>query len=152
MPSDELAEEKEVSKKGKRDKKNKKKRDKNSRGKRKGKGKKGSKKKKHEEEGVEEGFLRVSTTLPEFQSQESFQPTELPDIRSTLKTNFPTQAFDRTTVEMSTHKPDFTTEAPTVVPSMLPVPKVTKEVDKLTSRYNPLQITATIPSSNQSRP
>lgn len=132
---DEAADKKEVSKKGRREKNNKKKKDKSSRGKRKGKGKKGSRKKKHEEEGFEEGFLRVSTTLPEFQSQEHFQPTDLPDIRSSLKTIFPTQVFDRTTTEMSTHKPYFTTEAPSVVPSILPVYKVTEEVDKLTSRY-----------------
>lgn len=136
MQRDEPAEQKEVSKKGRRDKNNKKK-DKSSRGKRKGKGKKGSRKKKHEEEGFEEGFLRVSTTLPEIQSREPFQPTDLPDFRSSLKTMFPTQVFDRTITEMSTHKPDFTTKAPTVVPSMSPVYKVAEEVDKLTSRYPP---------------
>lgn len=139
MHSDQPSEPKENSKKDRKGKKNKKKRDKGSKGKgkRKGKGKKGSRKKKHEEEALEDGFLGVSTTLPEYLSQEPFQPTEVAEIKSTLETAIPTEAFDKTFMEMPTHEPDSTTEAPTVGPSELPESKVTEEVDKFTCRCSP---------------
>lgn len=154
MQSDQPDEPKEVSKKDRKGKKNKKKRDKGSKGKRKGKGKgkKGSRKKKHEEEGLEDGFLRVSTTLPEYLSQEPFLPTELPEIKSAQEAVIPTEVFDKTLMEMPTHKPDSTTEAPTVVPSALPESVVTEEVDKFTCRCPPNLTPATICSSNQSLP
>lgn len=137
MQGDQPSEPKEHSKKDRKGKKNKKKKDKGSKGKRKGKGKKGSRKKKHEEEGLDDGFLRVSTKLPEYLSQEPFQPTELPEIKSPLVTVIPTEVFDKNLMEMPTHEPDSTTEAPKVLPSALPESKVTEEVDKFTCRCSP---------------
>lgn len=131
MKSDHPDEPKVVSTRARKDKKNKKKRDKGSKGKgkRKGKGKKGSRKKKHEEETLEDGFLRVTTTPPEHLSQEAFMSTELPE--STLETVTPPDVFDKTLMEMPTHEPDFTSEAPAVVPSALPESVVTEEVESL---------------------
>ena len=155
MQSDQPGEPQEQSKEDRKGKKNKKKRDKGSKGKgrRKGKGKKkGSRKKKHEEEGLEYGFLRVSTTLPEYLSQEPFQPTQLPDLKSTLETVIPAEVFDKTLMEMPTHEPDSTIEAPTVVPSALPESKVTEEVDKLTCSCPATPPHPLICSSNWSLP
>lgn len=151
MQSDQPDEPKEHSKKDRKGKKNKKKRDKGSKGKHKGKGKKGSRKKKHEE-GLEDGFLRVSTALPEYLSQEPFQPTVMPETKSTLDTVTPTEVFDKTLIEMPTHEPDSTTEAPTVVSSALPESEVTEEVDKFTCRCCPPQSPPAICSANQSLP
>lgn len=116
-----------------KDRKGKKKRDRGSKGKgkgkRKGKGKKGSRKKKHEEASLhEEGFLSVSTTVPEYLSQGSFQPTELPDTKSTLETTMPSEAFYQSIMEKPTLKPDSTTEAPTLEPAALPEREVSEEV------------------------
>lgn len=134
MQSDQPDEPKKRSKKDRKGKKNKKKRDKGSKGKGKrkgkGKGKKGSRKKKHEEEVLEEGFLKISTTLPEYPSQEPFQPTELPELKKNIEN--PTEVFYEALTEMPTHEPDSTTEAPTLVPSSLPESKVSEEVDKFT--------------------
>ncbi len=158
MKSDQPDDPKEHSKKDRKGKKNKKKRDKGSKGKRKGrgkgkgKGKRGSRKKKHEEEGLEDGFLRVSTTLPEYLSQEPFQPTELPETENTLETVFPTEVIDKTLMEMPTHEPDSTTKAPTVLSSELPESKVTEEVEKFTCRCSPPQPSPAICSSNRSLP
>lgn len=133
MKSDQPDETKEPSKK---DRKGKKKRDKGSKGKRKGKGKgkgkgkKGSRKKKHQEEDLEDGFLRVSTTAPDHLSQQTSQPTDLPEIKSPPETVLPTEVLDRTLAEMSTREPDSTT----VVPSALPESRVTEEVEKFTRR------------------
>lgn len=139
MQSDEPTEPEEAPKKNRKGKKDKKKRDKGSKGKRRGKGKRGSRKRKHEEEVLEDGFLTLSTALPHYQTQEPFQPTELPEIKSTLETTIPADVFNKTFTEMSTHEPDFTTEAPTLVPGTLPVSKVTEEVDKLTCRCCPFR-------------
>lgn len=138
VQSDQPDEPKEHSKK---DRKGKKKRDKGSKGKgkgkRKGKGKKGSRKKKHEEAALEDGFLRMSTTLPEYLSQEPFQPTELPEIKNTLETVIRTEISSKTLVEMPTHEPDSATETPTVMPSALPESKVPEEVDKFVDALHP---------------
>lgn len=153
MQNDQPDEPKDVSTSDKKDKKNKKKRDKGSKGKgkRKGKGKKGSRKKKHEEEGLlEDGFLRVSTTPPEYLSQEPILTTELPEIKSTLETFIPTEVFDKTLMEMPTHEPDSTTEAPSVVPSTLPESVVTEEVETFTCRCPPPPPLPAICRSNQS--
>lgn len=130
MQGDQAGERNENSKK---DRKGKKKRDRGSKGKgkgkRKGKGKKGSRKKKHEEDSLhEEGFLSVSTTVPEYLSQGSFQPTELPDTKSTLETTMPSEAFYQSIMEKPTLKPDSTTEAPTLEPAPLPEREVSEEV------------------------
>lgn len=140
MQGDQSAEPKEEPVKDRRGKKNKKKRGK-------GKGKKGSRKKKHEEEVIEDGFLRVSTALPEYQSQEPFQPTELPEIKSTQETVIPTEVFDKSLVEMPTHEPDFTPGAPTVILSTVAVPQVAAEVEIYQSTLTLLPI---ICISNQS--
>lgn len=140
MQSDQPGEQKERSKKDRKGKKNKNKRDKGSKGKGKrkgkgkgkGKGRKGSRKKKHEESGPEDGFLRVSTTLPEYLSQEPFQPTELPEFKKSLENKIPAEALENPNSEMPTHEPKSATEAPTVVPSVLPESEVTEEVDKFT--------------------
>ena len=129
MQSDQPDEPTEVAKKDRKGKKNKKKRDKGSKGKRKGKGKKGSRKKKHEEEGLEDGFLRVSSKLPEYLAQEPF-PTEFPEIKSTQETLTPSEVFDKSFMEMPTHEPDTTTKGPSLVSSALPESVVTEEVDK----------------------
>lgn len=153
MQSDQPEEPKEQSKEDRKGRKNKKKRDRGSKGKgkRKGKGKKkGSRKKKHQEEGLEDDFLRVSTILPEYLSQEPFQPTELPDLKSTLISVIPSEVLDKSLMEMPTHEPDSTTEAPTVLPSPLPESKVTEEVDKLTCRCPPSLPHLFICSSNKS--
>lgn len=153
QPDDEPKELSKKDRKGKkRDKGSKGKGKRKGKGKGKGKGKKGSRKKKHEE-GLEDGYLRVSTTLPEYLSQEPFQPTELPEIKNILETVIPTEVFDKTTMEMPTHEPDSTNEAPTAVPSALPKSKVTEEVDKFTCRCSPPQPPPpAICSSNQSLP
>lgn len=145
MQSDQPAELKEVSERDRKGKKHKKKRGKGSKGKRKGKGKgkKGSRKRKHKEEESEGSLLRLS----EFQSQQAFQPTQLPETKTT-EINFPTEAFDQTITGVSTNKPDFTTQAPTVVFSTVPVTKVTEEVDTLICR----RIPSTTCRSNQSPP
>lgn len=146
MQSDQPDEPKEAPRKDRKGKKNKKKRDKGSKGKRKGKGKgrKGSRKKKHQEEGVEDGFLRVSTTLPEYLSQEPFLTTELPEIKSTAApVATPAEVFDKTLVEMPTHEPDSMTEASAAVPSAVPDSVVTEEVDKFACRRPP---TSPLPS------
>lgn len=126
LQRDQAGERKENSKKDRKGRKNKKKRDRGSKGqgkgkrKGKGKGKKGSRKKKHEEDSLyEEGFLSVSTTVPE--SQGSFQPTEVPDTEKTLGTTTASKAFDQTLMEAET-------EAPTVVPDPLPETEVSEEV------------------------
>lgn len=154
MQSDQPEEPKEHSKKNRKG--SKKKRDKGSKGKGKrkgkGKGKKGSRKKKHEEEGLEDGLLRVSTKLPEYLSQEPFQPTELPEIKNTLETVIPTEVFDKSLMEKPRHEPDSTTEAPTLVPSALPESKVTEEVDKFAFSCSPPQPPPGICSSNRSLP
>ncbi|KAF0032842.1 hypothetical protein F2P81_015132 [Scophthalmus maximus] len=129
MQSDQPDEPKEESKKDRKGKKNKKKRDKGSKGKRKGKGKKGSRKKK-DEEGLEDGSLQVSTTLPEYLSQEPLLPTEVPEIERTQDIIIPTEVFDETLVEMPTHEPDSTTQEPTVVPRALPESVVAEEETK----------------------
>lgn len=156
MHSDRPDEPKVVSSSDRKDKKNKKKRDKGSKGKgkgkRKGKGKKGSRKKKHQEEDLQDGFLRVSTTPPKYLSQQPFLTTELPEIKSTLETVIPTEVFDKTLMEMPTHEPDYTTEAPTVVPSALPESVITEEVEKFTCRCPPPPPLPAICSSNQSLP
>lgn len=136
MQSDQPDEPKEESKKDRKGKKNKKKRDKGSKGKRKGKGKKGSRKKK-DEEGLEDGSLQVSTTLPEYLSQEPLLPTEVPEIERTQDIIIPTEVFDETLVEMPTHEPDSTTQEPTVVPRALPESVVAEEVDTFTCRRPP---------------
>lgn len=130
MQRDQAGERNENSKK---DRKGKKKRDRGSKGKgkgkRKGKGKKGSRKKNHEEDSLhEEGFLSVSTTVPEYLSQGYFQPTELPDTKSTLDTTMPSEAFYQSIMERPTLKPDSTTQAPTLEPAPLPEREVSEEV------------------------
>lgn len=128
MQRDQPGEQKDHSKKDRKGKKNKKKRGSKGKGKgkRKGKGRKGSRKKKHEEESLqEEGFLRVSTTVPGYGL---FQPTEVPHVKKTQETTIPFEVFDQTLMEMPTLTPDSTTEAPTVVSSPLPETKVSEEV------------------------
>uniref|UniRef100_A0A665U4L7 Collagen, type V, alpha 3a n=1 Tax=Echeneis naucrates TaxID=173247 RepID=A0A665U4L7_ECHNA len=114
MQSDQPEVPEEAPKKDRKGKKNKKKRDKGSKGKRKG---------------LEGGFLKVSTTLPEYLSQEPSLTTELPGIKSTQETVNPTEASNKTLEEMPTHEPDITTQAPTLVPSAVPETGVTEEVD-----------------------
>lgn len=139
MQTDQPAESKKLSKKDRKGKKNKRKRDKSSKGKRKGKGKgkKGSRKKKHGEESPDEGFHRATTTLPEFQSQKTLHATELPETESNLETVVLTDMFDKIPMVMPTYKPDFTSEAPNMVTSTLPVSKVIKKVDNFISRCDP---------------
>lgn len=143
MQSDQPAEPKEAPKKEKKGKKNKKKRDKGSKDKRKGKGrdkdKRRFRKKKHEEEALQEGFLKVSTILPPYRTQATFQATKLPEIKSTLETTIPTDVFYKTFTEIPTHEPDFTTESSTFIPRTLPVSKVTEEVDKFACRCCPFR-------------
>lgn len=160
MQSDQPGERKEPSKKERKGKKNKNKRDKGSKGKgkRKGKGKgkgksrKGSRKKKHEESGPEDGFLRVSTTLPEYLSQEPFQPTELPEFKENVENKIPAEALENPGTEMPTHEPESATDAPTVVPSLFPESEITEEVDKFTYRCSPPWPIPAMCSSNQSLP
>uniref|UniRef100_A0A8C5HEZ4 Collagen, type V, alpha 3a n=1 Tax=Gouania willdenowi TaxID=441366 RepID=A0A8C5HEZ4_GOUWI len=119
MQNDEASESMDTPKKNRKGKKNKKKRDKDSKGKRRGKGKKGSRKKKHQEESLDDGFLRVPTPLSKNQPQESLEPTKLPEIRSTAQTVLSTQYVN---TEMPSDELDFTADVFIVVPS--------KEVDK----------------------
>lgn len=137
MESDQPDEQKQHSTKDRKGKKNKNKRDKGSKGKGKrkgkGKGKKGSRRKKHEENDLEDGFLRVSTPLPSYLSQEPFQPTELPDIQKGLETMIPAEDLGKSFTEMSTQELESAMEAPTEVLES----KVTEEVDKLTCDLHP---------------
>lgn len=139
MQSDQPEEPKKRSKKDRKGKKDKKKRDKgsNRKGKGKGKGKKGSRKSKNPEEALENVFLRVSTTLPEYLSQEPFRPTERTPVGTAPEAIVSTEAPGKTFMEMPTHEPDSIPEAPSVVPSVLPESKVPQEVDKLPRRSLP---------------
>lgn len=127
---DQPDEQKQRSRKDRKGKKNKNKRDKGSKGKGKrkgkGKGKKGSRRRKHEEDDLEDGFLRVSTPLPSYLSQEPFLPTELPEIQKGLKTTIPPEDLRKSFTVMPTR------ELAEVLES-----KVTEEVDKLTCRPSP---------------
>lgn len=147
MQSDQPSEVQEHSETDRKGKKNKKKRDKGSKGKgkRKGKGRKGSRKKKHEEDALEDGFLKVSTNLPEYLSQEPYRPTEMPEMKQTSESIIPSEVpEDKTHMEMPTHEPDSSTQAPTVMSSALPESEVTEEVDMFICRSPPLQ---TLPAS-----
>lgn len=140
LPPDEVVqddqpdEQEQRSRKDRKGKKNKNKRDKDSegKGKRKGKGKgrKGSRRRKHEENELEDGFLRVSTALPIYPSPELFQPTQLPEIQKGLQTMIPAEDFGKFFTETPTQELQSGTEAPTEVPES----KVTEEVDELTCR------------------
>lgn len=129
IQSNEPEEPKKRYKKDRKGKKDKKKRDK------KGRGKKESRKKRKEGEAgpEEEGFIQVSTVLPENQSQETYYPTEKPSTMElfTPEAVTPSEAPDQTTMipERPTHTPDSDIEDPSVVPSALPESKVTEEVD-----------------------
>ncbi|KAL0197058.1 hypothetical protein M9458_005598 [Cirrhinus mrigala] len=109
MQGDEPAEPKKHSKKDRKGKKNKKKRDR--------KGKKESRKKKKEAEALEEGFLEVSSKLPEYLAQEPHRgtspaATEQPNPPATEQPKPPVQS--PTTMldpmdsipDMPTHEPD----------------------------------------------
>lgn len=134
---DEPDEQKQRSRKDRKGKKNKNKRDKGSEGKGgrrgKGKGKKGSRKKKHEENQLEDGFLRVSTALPISPSQDPFLPAELPQIQKGLETMIPAEAFGKFFTETPTQELQSGTEAPTEVPES----EASEEVDELTCRPPP---------------
>ncbi|CDQ77544.1 unnamed protein product [Oncorhynchus mykiss] len=114
------------SKKDRKGKKDKKKRDKKGRGKKRKEGEAGPE---------EEGFIQVSTVLPEKQSQETYYPTEKPSTMelSTPEAVTPSEAPDQTTMipERPTHRPDSDIEDPSVVPSALPESKVTEEEERL---------------------
>lgn len=101
MQGDEPVEPKKRSKKDRKGKKNKKKRDK--------KGKKDSRKKKKEAEALEEGFLEVSSKLPEYLAHEAHRrtlpaPTEQPN----LPEQSPSTVVDLmdSIPDMPTHEPD----------------------------------------------
>lgn len=134
---DQPDEQKQRSRKDRKGKKNKNKRDKGSEGKGnrrgKGKGKKGSRKKKHEEDQLEEGFLRVSTALPIYPPEETFQPTELPEVQKGLETMIPAKDFGKFFSETPTQDLQSGTEAPPEVPES----QASEEVDELTSRQPP---------------
>uniref|UniRef100_A0A8C7MWA7 Collagen, type V, alpha 3a n=1 Tax=Oncorhynchus kisutch TaxID=8019 RepID=A0A8C7MWA7_ONCKI len=123
IPSNEPEEPKKHSKKDRKGKKDKKKRGK------KGRGKKESRKKRKEGEAgpEEEGFIQVSTVLPENQSQETYYPTEKPSTMElfTPEAVTPSAAPDQTTMipERPTHRPDSDIEDTSVVPSALPESK-----------------------------
>lgn len=122
VQGDQPDEQTQPSRKDRKGKKNKNKRDRGSegKGKRRGKGKKGSRRKKHEENQHEEnqlegGFLRASTALPVYPSQESFQATQLPEIQKGLETLIAADDFGKfLTSPTGGVQPG--TEAPTEVP------------------------------------
>ncbi|KAL1278593.1 hypothetical protein QQF64_025266, partial [Cirrhinus molitorella] len=117
MQGDEPVEPKKRSKKDRKGKKNKKKRDR--------KGKKESRKKKKEAEALEEGFLEVSSKLPEYLAQEpdrgtSPASTERPNSPATEQPKSPVQSLTTTDdlmdsiPDMPTHEPDTYQEELTV--------------------------------------
>lgn len=89
------------SKKDRKGKKNKKKRDK--------KGKKDSRKKKKEAEALEEGFLEVSSKLPEYLAQESHRGTS---PAATEQPKSSVQSSPTTTVDLMDSVPDMPTHEP----------------------------------------
>lgn len=148
MQGDEPEEPKKRSKKKGKGKKNKKKRDRSSK-----KGKKESSKKKEETEALEEGFLEVSSKVPEYLAQESKHLTDASEQSTSPPTehpNAPAITVDQMTSvpDMPTHEPDTfveehikqtTTESESnpeehsVLPSALPKdesPKMEVEVDR----------------------
>lgn len=119
---DQPDEQKQRSRKDRKGKKKKNKRDKDSdgKGKRKGKGKKGSRRKKHEENELEDGFLRVPTALSDI-----VQPTQLPEIQKGLETMIPAEDFGQFFTATPTQELQSGTEAES---------EVAEEVDRLTRR------------------
>lgn len=105
MQGDEPAEPKKRSKKDRKGKKNKKKRDK--------KGKKESRKKRKEAEALEEGFLEVSSKLPEYLAHRGASPdvTEQPSPAATEQSKSQVQS-PTITVEMMDSIPDMPTHEP----------------------------------------
>uniref|UniRef100_A0A671QSJ9 Collagen alpha-1(XI) chain-like n=1 Tax=Sinocyclocheilus anshuiensis TaxID=1608454 RepID=A0A671QSJ9_9TELE len=101
MQEDEPVEPKKRPKKDRKGKKNKKKRDK--------KGKKESRKKKKEAEALEEGFLEVSSKLPEYLAQEPHRGTS-PAVTEQPKS--PVQSSPTTTVDLMDSIPDMPTHEP----------------------------------------
>ncbi len=101
MQGDEPVEPKKRSKKDRKGKKNKKKRDK--------KGKKESRKKKKQIEALEEGFLEVSSKLPEYLAQEPHQGTS-PAVTEQPKS--PVQSSPTTMVDLMDSIPDMPTHEP----------------------------------------
>ncbi|KTF91352.1 hypothetical protein cypCar_00004056 [Cyprinus carpio] len=101
MQGDEPVEPKKRSKKDRKGKKNKKKRDK--------KGKKESRKKKKEAEALEEGFLEVSSKLPEYLAQE---PNRGTSPAATEQPKLPVQSSPTTTVDLMDSIPDMPTHEP----------------------------------------
>lgn len=105
MQGDEPEKPKKRSKKKGKGKKNKKKRDRSSK-----KGKKESNKKKEETEALEEGFLEVSSKVPEYLAQESKHVTAESDKPTSTPTEYPkTPAI---TVEKMAFLPDMPTHEP----------------------------------------
>lgn len=126
--------------KGKKDRSKKKKRDRSSK---KGKGKKreSRKKRKQAEEtpGEEEGFLRVSTKMPNYLAQELFRSTPLPALEHFTPAVYPAEEAPEHAdliPEMPTHEPESNLEDPSVVSMALPESRV--EVDKSKSPQHPL--------------
>lgn len=107
MQGDEPAEPKKRSKKERKGKKNKKKRDK--------KGKKESRKKRKEAEALEEGFLEVSSKLPEYLALQGALPsaTEQPNPPVTEQPKSPVQS-PTITVDLMDSIPDMPTHEPDI--------------------------------------
>lgn len=117
--------------KGKKDRSKKKKRDRSSK---KGKGKKreSRKKRKQAEEtpGEEEGFLRVSTKMPNYLAQDLFRSTPLPALAHFTPAMYPgEEAPEHADLipEMPTHEPESNLEDPSVVSMALPESRVEEE-------------------------
>ncbi len=101
MQGDEPVEPKKRSKKDRKGKKNKKKRDR--------KGKKESRKKKKQIEALEEGFLEVSSKLPEYLAQEPHQGTS---PAATEQPKLPVQSSPTTMIDLMDSIPDMPTHEP----------------------------------------
>lgn len=145
MQGDEPVEPKKRSKKDRKGKKNKKRKGK--------KGKKESRKKKKEAEALEEGFLKVSSKLPEYLAQEPVRETtpastKQPDPAMTEQTRTPVESptimvdLMDSIPDMPTHEPDTyqditpTTKPGTdfgdkfvLAPAFSESPKIKEEVD-----------------------
>lgn len=118
MQGDQPEEPKKRSKKKGKGKKNKNKRDRSSK-----KGKKESRKKKEETEPLEEGFLEVSSKVPEYLAQESKLVTaasEKPTSPPTEQPEAPTVDQMASVPDMPTHEPDNFEEEHTKPPATVP--------------------------------
>uniref|UniRef100_A0A8C2E8U9 Collagen, type V, alpha 3a n=1 Tax=Cyprinus carpio TaxID=7962 RepID=A0A8C2E8U9_CYPCA len=147
MQGDEPVEPRKRSKKDRKGKKNKKKRNK--------KGKKESRKKKKEAEALEEGFLEVSSKLPEYLAQEPHRrtlpaPTEQPNLPVSEQSKSPEQS-PTTMIDLMDSIPDMPTHEPDTFQDELTI-AMTKPVTDLEDQSVLATAVSEPPKTEEERP